>query len=68
MLGPIEGRRHDDLMLGASGLADKLERLQTPTGQPYVVYGDPAYGITRNMLAPFVESDSQMMSKCSALK
>lgn len=53
MFGPIEGRRHDAFMLGVSGLADKLQRLQTPTGQPYVIYGDPAYGLTRNILAPF---------------
>ena len=53
MFGPIEGRRHDAFMLGVSGLADKLERLQTPTGEPYVIYGDPAYGLTRNILAPF---------------
>ena len=53
MFGPIEGRRHDAFMLGISGLADKLERLQTPTGEPYVIYGDPAYGLTRNILAPF---------------
>ena len=53
MFGPIEGRRHVVFMLGVSGLADKLERLQTPTGEPYVIYGDPAYGLTRNILAPF---------------
>ena len=53
MFGRIEGRRHDAFMLGVSGLADKLERLQTPTGEPYVIYGDPAYGLTCNILAPF---------------
>lgn len=53
MFGPIEGRKHDAFMLGVSGLADKLERLQTPTGEPYVIYGDPAYGLTCNILAPF---------------
>lgn len=53
MFGPIEGRRHDAFMLGFSGLANKLQRFQTPTGEPYVIYGDPAYGLTRNILAPF---------------
>ena len=40
-------------MLAVSGLADKLERVQTLTGEPYVIYGDPAYGLTCNILAPF---------------
>lgn len=53
MFGPIEGRRHDAFMLGVSGLTDKLSRFQTPTGEPYVVYGDPAYGLTRNIIGPF---------------
>lgn len=53
MFGPIEGRRHDAFMLAVSGLADKLERVQTLTGEPYVIYGDPAYGLTCNILAPF---------------
>jgi len=38
-------------MLGVSGLADKLG--QRPNGEPYVIYGEPAYGLTRNILAPF---------------
>ena len=53
MFGPLEGRRHDAFMLGASGLAQKLRRFQQPNGQPYVIYGDPAYGVSRNILAPF---------------
>lgn len=53
MFGPIEGRRHDAFMLGVSGLTDKLSRFQTPTGEPYVVYGDPAYGLARNIIGSF---------------
>ena len=53
MFGPIEGRRHDTFMLGVSGLTGKLSRFQTPTGEPYVVYGDPAYGLARNIIGPF---------------
>ena len=53
LFGPIEGRRHDAFMLGESGLTNKLERFQKPNGEPYVIYGDPAYGVTRNILAPF---------------
>ena len=40
-------------MLGVSGLAEKLGRFQRPNGEPYIIYGDPAYGLTRNILAPF---------------
>lgn len=40
-------------MLGASGLATKLRRFQRPSGEPYVIYGDPAYGLALNILSPF---------------
>ena len=53
MFGPLEGRRHDAFMLGVSGLSDKLSRFVQPNGEPYVIYGDPAYGITQNIIAPF---------------
>ena len=53
MFAPIEGKRHDAFMLGVSGLAEKLERFQRPNGEPYIIYGDPAYGLSRNILAPF---------------
>ena len=53
MFGPIERKRHDAFKLGVSGLADKLRRFQRPNGEPYVIYGDPAYGLSRNILAPY---------------
>ena len=53
MFRPIEGKRHDAFMLGVSGLAEKLGRFQRRNGEPYIIYGDPAYGLTRNILAPF---------------
>ncbi|CAH3142181.1 unnamed protein product [Pocillopora meandrina] len=53
MFGPIEGRRHDAFMLGVSGLSAKLRRFVQPNGEPYVIYGDPAYGITQNIIALF---------------
>ena len=40
-------------MLGVSRLTDKSSRFQTPTGEPYVLYGDPAYGLARNIIGPF---------------
>lgn len=53
LFGPIEGKRHDAFMLGASGILPQLETITKPNGEPYVVYGDPAYGISRNVIAPF---------------
>ena len=53
LFGPIEGKRHDAFMLAESGLSPKIARFNQPNGQPYVIYGDPAYGITRNIIAPF---------------
>ena len=53
MFGPLEGRRHDAFMLAESGLLTKLQRFQTPSGEPYIIYGDPAYGVSRHILAPF---------------
>ena len=50
MIGPIEGCWHDALMLGVSGLPDQLRRFQTPTGEPYVVYGDPDYGLAHKII------------------
>ncbi|CAB4023789.1 Hypothetical predicted protein, partial [Paramuricea clavata] len=53
MFGPIEGSRHDAFMLGVSGLQEKLRQLTKPDGEPYVIYGDPAYGLSYNILAPY---------------
>ncbi|CAB4028435.1 Hypothetical predicted protein [Paramuricea clavata] len=53
MFGPIEGSRHDAFMLGISGLQEKLRQLTKPDGEPYVIYGDPAYGLSYNILAPY---------------
>ena len=53
MFGPIEGRRHDAFMLSVSGILDKIKYLTQPNGEPYVLYGDPAYGVSGNILSPF---------------
>jgi hypothetical protein len=53
MFGPIEGSRHNAFMLGVSGLQEKLRQLTKPDGEPYVIYGDPAYGLSYNILAPY---------------
>ena len=53
MFGPLPGRRYDAFMQGVSGLTAKLGNFYQPDGQPYVIYGDPAYGLLRNILALF---------------
>ena len=53
LFGPIEGKRHDAFMLSLSGLTPKISRYNQPSGAPYVVYDDPAYGLMRNILAPY---------------
>ena len=40
-------------MLSVSGLPNKLRALKQPNGQPYVLYGDPAYGLSQNILSPY---------------
>ena len=50
LFGPIEGRRHDAFMLGESNLLPKLRHIAKPNGEPY---GDPAYGLLRNIQAPY---------------
>lgn len=54
-VGPLEGRRHDAFMLSVSGLLNELYPLNQPNGEPYVhvLYGDPVYGLIRNILSPF---------------
>lgn len=73
MFGPMEGKRHDAFMLGVSGLAEKLRRFQRPNGEPYIIYGDPAYGLTRNILAPFrgvrlTDDQQELNSRMSKLR
>lgn len=53
LYGPVEGRRHDAFMLDTSGLLPLLQQIVKPNGEPYVLYGDPAYGLSQSILAPF---------------
>ena len=57
LFGPIEGKRHDSFMLGESGLQEQLRKIRKPNGEPYVLYGDPAHGVTNNIIAPFRGAD-----------
>ena len=70
MFGPVEGRRHDAFMLGMSDLLGKLQKFNLPNGEPYVIYGDPAYGLSRNILSPFrcahvTAGEKQVNESCS---
>lgn len=40
-------------MLGETGFNHILQKFRKPDGEPYIIHGDPTYGITRNSLAPF---------------
>ena len=53
LYGPVEGRRHDAFMLNTSGLLPLLQQIVKPNGEPFVLYGNPAYGLTQSILAPF---------------
>ena len=63
MFGPIEGRRHDAFMLSVSGLPLKLQPFKRPNGEPYVLYGDPAYGLSQNILSPFCGLNLSLQEK-----
>lgn len=41
----IDGTPHDVFVLNKSGLTPKVAGFVKPNGDPYVIYGDPAYGI-----------------------
>ena len=53
MFGPVEGRRHDAFILAESCLLSKLQQFKKPNGEPYIIYGDPAYGVTAQVLSPY---------------
>lgn len=40
-------------MLAVSGLIPQLQRITKPNGDPYVIYGDPTYGISKHIISPF---------------
>ena len=41
--GPVEGRRHDGYMLQDSVILPQLTKKVARNGEPYYLYGDPAY-------------------------
>ena len=54
LYGPIEGKRHDNSMLAASGLYNQLQQLDVlPNGDPVCLFGDPAYPFCPQLQDPF---------------
>ena len=52
--GPVDGRRHDETIFKESGLSDLLAKyFWAPDGSPLFVYGDPAYSVSKHVMAPF---------------
>ncbi|CBJ33621.1 conserved unknown protein [Ectocarpus siliculosus] len=54
--GPVAGTRHDSFILAQSGLMEKLSMLNSPTGHPFCLYGDPAYGLSNHLVCPLSAS------------
>lgn len=53
LFGPIEGRRHDSYMLSESNILPRLMQKINANGDPYCLYGDPAYPLRPQLLGPF---------------
>uniref|UniRef100_A0A6U7DUP4 DDE Tnp4 domain-containing protein n=1 Tax=Haptolina brevifila TaxID=156173 RepID=A0A6U7DUP4_9EUKA len=51
--GCVVGRRGDGYMLGASGFLARMAALVATEGQPFYVYGDPAYSLSQFILRGF---------------
>ncbi|GFR73961.1 protein ALP1-like [Elysia marginata] len=49
LFGPLSGRRHDSALLSESGLMPELQRV----APEYYIYGDQAYPLRRQLIAPF---------------
>ena len=51
--GPASSIRHDSYLLAQSGLMQKVATLNSPSGHPYCLHGDPAYGLSNHLVCPF---------------
>ena len=51
LFGPMEGRRHDAILLRESGLLDPIQPLYTRDGRPFTVYCDPAYPTREHIIS-----------------
>ena len=53
LYGPVEGRRHDSAMLRMSAILPLMQRYCIdPNGAALSVYGDPAYPLSPQLMAP----------------
>ena len=54
LYGPVEGKRHDSAMLAMSGILNQMQQYAVnPNGDLLCVYGDPAYPLRPQLIAPF---------------
>ena len=54
LFGPVEGKRHDCAILAMPGLLQTLQRYSHgPNGEVLWIFGDPAYLLRTNLLAPY---------------
>ena len=54
LFGPELGARHDVHLLNESGLLLTLaQHMTSPSGDPYLLYGDPAYGMSTHLNCPY---------------
>ena len=54
LYGPVEGKRHDSVMLAQSQIYPLLQQYCVDTnGRPLCIYGDPAYPLRPQLQAPF---------------
>ena len=62
LFGPVERKKHDCAILAMSGLLLTLQRYpHGPNGEVPCNFGDPAYPLRRNLLAPY--NDPQLTQK-----
>lgn len=54
LYGPLEGRRHDIVLLRESGILQELEQMGPDReNMSFALYGDPAYPVRADLLSPF---------------
>lgn len=51
--GPVVGTRHGSYILEQSAVMHKLYMLNSPSGHPYQLYRDPAYGMYNPLVCPY---------------
>jgi len=53
LYGPVVGRHHDSDMLDKSRILGELPKFSHVNGDPYYIYGDPAYPLRTHLQRPF---------------